>query len=98
MSDTDEVNRVLDIYDQAYEALIERVKASDQWSFYQSRNLKAEVLASTDKILRTLSATPPKEDNSQQIARYEKEKETNKGTTTSTTNCNQTTSTLKKIK
>jgi hypothetical protein len=64
----------------ANEALIERVKASDQWSFYQSKNLKAEVLASTDKILRTLSPTPPKEDNSQQIARYEKDKETIKKT------------------
>jgi hypothetical protein len=58
----------------ANEALIERVKASDQWSFYQSKNLKEEIASSTDKILHTLSATPPKEDNSQVIARYEKEK------------------------
>jgi len=57
----------------ANEALIERVKASDSWSFYQSKNLKKEIVSSTDKILHTLSATPPKEDNSQLIARYEKE-------------------------
>jgi hypothetical protein len=58
----------------ANEALIERVKASDQWSFYQSKNLKEEIAVSTDKILHTLSAKPVTEDNSQTIARYEKEK------------------------
>ena len=58
----------------ANEALIERVKASDSWSFYQSKNLKEEIASSTDKILRSLSPTPPKEDNSAVIARYEKEK------------------------
>ncbi|HEX9513741.1 MAG TPA: DUF4337 domain-containing protein [Puia sp.] len=58
----------------ANEALIERVKASDSWSFYQSKNLKEEIASSTDKILRSLSPTPPKEDNSVAIARYEKEK------------------------
>src|SRR5258708_36491471 len=58
----------------ANEALIERVKASDSWSFYQSKNLKEEIASITDKILRSLSPTPPKEDNSVAIARYEKEK------------------------
>ncbi len=58
----------------ANEALIERVKASDQWSFYQSKNLKEEIAVSTDKILHTLSTKPVTEDNSQTIARYEKEK------------------------
>jgi len=64
----------------ANEALIERVKASDSWSFYQSKNLKEEIASSTDKILRTLSPTPPKEDNSILIAHYEKEKEAIKKT------------------
>jgi hypothetical protein len=69
----------------ANEALIERVKASDQWSFYQSKNLKSEIASNTDKILHVLSAGRPATtgpagpglpaDNSKDIARYEKEKE-----------------------
>src|SRR5882724_9556267 len=61
----------------ANEALIERVKASDQWSYYQSKNLKAEIAVNTDKILHALpstGATSPT-DNSKDIARYEKDKE-----------------------
>jgi type IV secretory pathway component VirB8 len=58
----------------ANEALIGQVKSSDQWSFYQSKSIKSEIAASTDKILHTLSAKPV-EDNAQALARYEKEKE-----------------------
>jgi hypothetical protein len=64
----------------ANEALIERVKASDSWSYYQAKSLKEEIAANTDKILKTLSATPPVEDNSKTIARYDKEKEETKKT------------------
>ena len=35
----------------ANEALIERVKASDQWNFYQAKNLKQEIAINTDQIL-----------------------------------------------
>jgi hypothetical protein len=56
------------------EAVIDRVKAGDQWSFYQAKSIKAELVASTDKILRTLSSKPV-EDNAQTLARYDKEKE-----------------------
>ncbi|HMH21327.1 MAG TPA: DUF4337 domain-containing protein [Puia sp.] len=60
----------------ANEALIERVKASDQWSYYQSKNLKAEIAVNTDKILHALPAgATPVADNSKDIARYEKDKE-----------------------
>lgn len=59
----------------ANEALIERVKASDQWNYYQSKNLKAEIVASTSKILHTLSDKPIVEDSSKSAAHYEKEKE-----------------------
>jgi hypothetical protein len=64
----------------ANEALIERVKASDQWSFYQAKNLKQEIAANTDQILHALSAgkltgNEPVPDHSKDIARYEKEKE-----------------------
>jgi hypothetical protein len=59
----------------ANEALIERVKASDQWNYYQAKNLKSEIASNSDKIIHALS--PGKsvvQDNSQLIARYEKEK------------------------
>ena len=56
------------------EAMIEQMKSSDQWAFYQSKSIKSEIVSSSDKILRTLSAKPVA-DNSQTIARYEKEKE-----------------------
>lgn len=76
----------------ANEALIERVKSSDQWNFYQSKNLKQEIAVNTDKILHRLGAAglgkagpdkagaAPVEDNSAAIARYEKEKEAIKKT------------------
>jgi len=63
----------------ANEALIERVKSSDQWNFYQSKNLKEEIALNTDQILRVLNAgktdAAVAEDHSKAIARYEKEKE-----------------------
>src|SRR5579872_5339912 len=40
----------------ANEALIERVKSSDQWNFYQSKNLKQEIAVNTDQILHALGA------------------------------------------
>jgi hypothetical protein len=57
------------------EALIDRVKASDQWSYYQSKSIKSELAASTGKILQNMAAKPEVTDNSQTLARYEKEKE-----------------------
>ena len=51
----------------ANEALIERVKASDQWNFYQSKSLKQEIAINTDLILHS-------QEHNAVIARYEKEK------------------------
>jgi hypothetical protein len=59
----------------ANEALIERTKASDQWNFYQSKNLKQEIAINTDQILHALGKTDtPTKDHSADIARYDKEK------------------------
>jgi hypothetical protein len=58
----------------ANEALIERVKSSDQWNFYQSKNLKEEIAANTDQILHAIAGKQVAEDHSKDIARYEKEK------------------------
>lgn len=61
------------------EAMIDQIKSSDQWSFYQAKGIKSEIASSSDKILRSLS-TKPVEDNSKVIERYEKEKEEIKAT------------------
>jgi hypothetical protein len=52
------------------------VKASDQWNFYQSKNLKQEIAINTDKILHVLGKKKIRaaEDHSTDIARYDKEK------------------------
>src|ERR1700755_1477254 len=54
----------------ANEALIERVKASDQWNYYQAKNLKAEIVASSDRLLHTLSPNASVEDHKADLARY----------------------------
>ena len=57
------------------EALIDQIKASDQWAYYQAKSIKAEVAASSEAVVRTLSGKPAPAENSQNVARYEKEKE-----------------------
>jgi len=64
----------------ANEALIERVKASDQWNYYQAKNLKAELVASSDRLLHTLSPNATVEDHKLDLARYERDKESIKKT------------------
>jgi hypothetical protein len=61
------------------EAMIDQIKASDSWAFYQAKSIKSEIAVSSDKLLHALS-TKPVEDNSQAIAQYEKEKEEIKAT------------------
>jgi hypothetical protein len=56
------------------EAMIEQIKSSDQWAFYQSKSIKSEIASSTNKILHSLS-TNPVADNNKDQTRYEKEKE-----------------------
>jgi hypothetical protein len=66
----------------ANEALVERMKASDQWNFYQSKNLKQEIAVNTDMILQAVGAAKTGQtaaaslavDHSKDIARYDKEK------------------------
>ena len=58
----------------ANEALIERAKASDQWNFYQSKNLKQEIALNTDQILRALGKDTSVRDHAADIARYDHEK------------------------
>jgi hypothetical protein len=65
----------------ANEALDERVKASDQWNYYQAKGVKQEIAINTEKILQAVGAARtngaaglPGSGNSIDIARYEKEK------------------------
>jgi hypothetical protein len=59
----------------ANEALIERAKASDQWNFYQAKNLKQEIAVNTDQILHALGKTDTAvKDHSADIVRYDLEK------------------------
>jgi hypothetical protein len=51
----------------ANEALVARVKASDQWNFYQSKSIKEEIAVNTDLIMHS-------QDHSAAIAKYEKDK------------------------
>jgi hypothetical protein len=61
---------------QVNEALIEQIKASDQWNYYQAKGIKSEIAASTDKILVTLSSKPVEANSKAAVEKYEKEKET----------------------
>ena len=57
------------------EALIEQIKSSDQWNYYQSKSIKSEIAASTAVILQHLPDKPATEENKAALDRYEKEKE-----------------------
>lgn len=66
----------------ANEALVERVKASDAWNFYQSKSLKQEIAVTTDRILHAMETGRPEGKvpaaapaENPDIARYNKEKE-----------------------
>src|SRR5579863_7255844 len=59
----------------ANEAMIERVKASDQWNFYQSKNLKQEIAINSDQIMQAITGKKDSgRDHHADIARYDKEK------------------------
>jgi hypothetical protein len=59
------------------EALIDQIKSSDQWAFYQAKSIKGEIATSTDKILQAIPGKTVMPDSSSKkaAARYEKEKE-----------------------
>ncbi|MFS8082723.1 MAG: DUF4337 family protein [Ginsengibacter sp.] len=59
----------------ANEAVIEQIKSSDQWSFYQSKSIKSDITALTVKIVSQFSAKPTDSIDIKKIQRYEKEKE-----------------------
>jgi hypothetical protein len=58
----------------ANEAMIEQVKSSDQWAYYQSKSIKAELAASTAQIFDAIGKPLPPENVSKK-AQYDKDKE-----------------------
>ena len=56
--------------EHANEAMMNQIEASDQWSYYQAKSIKAAVLDAKT----TLTGTPDELDQSKR-ARYEKEQE-----------------------
>jgi hypothetical protein len=60
---------------QVNEALIDQIRASDQWNYYQAKGIKQEIAASTSKILGGLSTKPVDEESKAAVEKYDKEKE-----------------------
>ena len=54
-------------------AMIEQIEASDQWSFYQAKGIKAKVIESQKEILSELGKTT--EDQTKKIEKYATEQE-----------------------
>src|SRR5438093_11592256 len=63
----------------ANEAMIDQMRAADQWNYYQAKGVKANVLASKMELLSALGKEPEKKD-ADKLATYKKEQETIKST------------------
>src|SRR3954464_8382462 len=56
------------------EAMIEQIRSSDQWNFYQAKGVKAAVLGSKIELLQGLEKEPSEKDK-EKLAEYKKEQE-----------------------
>ena len=56
------------------EAMIDQLRASDQWGYYQAKGVKSAVLASRLELLQALGK-PVAEEQKQKLAEYKKEQE-----------------------
>jgi hypothetical protein len=54
----------------ANEAMLDQMKASDQWAYYQSKSIKAGVLRAKDALLDSLGKPHP-EDDAKKLEEYE---------------------------
>ena len=52
----------------ANEAMLDQIKSSDQWAFYQSKSIKAEIAASTAQMLERVSPPTPTSDVTEAIS------------------------------
>lgn len=58
----------------ANEAMLDQIKASDQWNYYQAKGIKSAVLGSKMELLKTLHHEPAKEDTDK-MAQYKDDQE-----------------------
>jgi hypothetical protein len=49
--------------DHADEAMLAQIHSSDQWAFYQSKSIKSEIIASSNKLLIAMGKTPAVQDS-----------------------------------
>jgi Domain of unknown function (DUF4337) len=56
------------------EAMIDQIRSSDQWNYYQAKGIKAAVLSSKLELLNSLEKTPSAADHDK-VAKYEKDQE-----------------------
>ena len=56
------------------EALLEQLKSSDQWAYYQAKGIKSEIASSTAKILAASGTKVDASDLKAKIDKYETEK------------------------
>ena len=57
----------------ANEAMLDQIKSSDQWAYYQSKSIKAEINASTAQVLAAVGKPLPPE-NQAKAKQYEDDK------------------------
>lgn len=60
---------------EANESMLDQIKASDQWAFYQSKGIKSEIASSTLQILEALPNKNGEDNLKSTLNRYEKQKE-----------------------
>jgi hypothetical protein len=58
----------------ANEAMLDQIRASDQWNYYQAKGIKAAVLGSKMELLKTLRHAPSQEDTDK-VAQYKDDQE-----------------------
>ena len=59
----------------ANEAMLDQIRSSDQWSFYQAKSIKANLFATKVDLLRAMGKTVDEKDQSK-VDGYRKEQET----------------------
>ena len=58
----------------ANEAMLDQIRSSDQWSFYQAKSIKANLFATKNELLTAMGKTVSEKDYNK-VAEYRKEQE-----------------------
>src|ERR1700678_4244711 len=49
--------------DHSDEAMLAQIRSSDQWAFYQSKSIKSEIIAASNKTILAMGKTPAAQDS-----------------------------------